>query len=97
VTPDQLVSEITVSIRRSLFQRLKTLPISQSELTGLIATATRAVITKGQVGDLAVMAAEGANLAGVVEAADPDDPALFTWKSRRSGMDPKIRDLTELP
>jgi len=94
MTVDELTAEVTVRVRRSLFQRLKHLNISQSELTGLVAGATKAAITRAGVSELAEMALAGAAVAATVEALDPDDAALVEWKARRTTVNPRIRDLT---
>lgn len=94
---DAFVASITTTIRRSLFQKLKGLEISQSELTALVASATREAIAKSYVADLAVIAvAGGAAAEAYGETApegDPMDPSVVAWRERRDGAPLLVREL----
>lgn len=94
---DAFVVSITTSIRRALFQKLKGLDISQSELTALVATAARDAVSKSYAADLAVIAvAGGAAAEAYGESApegDPMDPAVVAWRERRDRAPSLVRQL----
>lgn len=94
---DAFVASITVTIRRALFQKLKGLDISQSDLTALVATAARETVDKTYVADLAAIAvAGGAAAEAYGESApvgDPMDPAVIAWRERRDRAPALVREL----
>lgn len=97
---DAFVASITTSIRRALFQRLKALPLSQSELTAMVATATRDAVDRTYVVDLAAVAVAGGSAseayAAAMEEGDPLDPAVVAWRERRAAAPLLVRQLFEV-
>lgn len=97
---DAFVASITTSIRRSLYQRLKTLPLSDTEMTTLLATATRAAIDRSYVADLAAIAVAGgplaAALADTVPEGDPQSPEVVAWRQRRDRAPLLVREMLML-
>lgn len=94
---DAFVASITTSIRRALFQKLKGLDISQSELTALVAAATRDAVSKSYAPELAAIAvAGGAAAEAYGESApegEPMDPAVVAWRERRNQAPSLVREL----
>lgn len=90
---DAFVSEVTGSIRRSLFHRLKAFGFSQDELTGIVAGATREAVRRAQVADLAAITRAAGPVAAALETAAPDDPALAAFAAARVAVDPAVSDL----
>lgn len=96
---DAFVGAISVSIRQALFQRLKTLDISPTELTALVATATREAVSRTYVADLAAIAVAGGSAseayAEAIPEGDPLDPAVVAWRARRDNAPQLVRELFE--
>lgn len=90
---DTFVSEVTRSIRRSLFSRFKGLGISQSELTNLVAGSTKAALERAQVADLAAVAAAAGPVVAALTAAAPTDPALADFAAVTAGVSTDVQDL----
>lgn len=94
---DAFVASISTSIRRSLYQRLKGLNLSQTELTALLATATRTAVERTYVAELAAVATAGAAgaeaYAAAMEEGDPLDPAVIAWRERRDSAPLLVREL----
>jgi hypothetical protein len=93
---DTFIADVTGSIRRSLFHRLKAHGFSQHELTNIVAGATRAAVLRARVADLATVLAAAAPVVAALEAASPGDPALTTFNTVKSGRDQAVQDLLAL-
>lgn len=87
------VADVTGSIRRSLFHRLKGFGFNQDELTGIVSGATRAAVSRGMVADLVTLAEAAGPLAAALEAAAPGDPALTTFNTVKSGLPTQVANL----
>ena len=91
------VTAVTASVRRSLYQRLKSMPLSQTELTAIISTAAKLAIERAHVAELATLAVAGGAAAeaygGTIGEEDPLDPTLETWRDRKNNASSPVREL----
>lgn len=91
------VSNVTASIRRSLYQRLKSMPLSQTELTAIISNATKVAVERACVAELATLVVAGDAAAeaygGSIGEEDPLDPTVETWRERKYGASSPVREL----
>lgn len=93
---DAFVSEVTGSIRRSMFHRLKGLGLQQDQVTHLVAGATREAVSRALVADLVALARAAGPVVAALEAAAPDDPALAAFVAAKGGVVPPVAELVEL-
>lgn len=94
---DTFVNDVTRSIRRSLFNRLRTLAVSQDELTRIVSGATRAAVGRSQVADMAAVLAAAGPVVTALEAAAPSDPALAAFATVRDAAAGSVQDLLVTP
>lgn len=94
---DTFVADVTRSIRRSLFHRLRGLGVGQSELTALIASTTRAAVERARVSDLAIIAAAAGPMAEALGATAPEDPALAAFIAAKTGRSSDVILLLDPP
>lgn len=91
------VSTVTTGIRRSLYQRLKSLPISQTELTTIISNATKVAVERAHVAELATLAIAGGAAAeaygDTIGEDDPLDPRVETWRERKNSASSPVLEL----
>lgn len=92
---EAFVADVTTSIRRSLFQRLKTHGFSQSELTGIIAGAAKAAVLRARVSDLATLAGAARDMAETLGVSAPDDPALAAFLVVKDNLPDDVRILVD--
>lgn len=95
--PDAFVADVTSSIRRSLFRRLKDHGFTQSELTGIIAGAAKRAVERARVAELADLARRSGSMAAALEAAAPDDPALLAYRDATAGLPDDVAGLVLAP
>jgi hypothetical protein len=102
---DLFVGQVSRSIRRSIYQRVRELngrAPGEDELRIIVSTAARSALNRAGVRDLAALAADGAQVAAALEATlgegDPVPPQLAAWRITRDGANPGIVDaLFEAP
>lgn len=92
---DTFVADVTGSIRRSLFHRIKGYGFSQDELTLIVSGATRAAVQRAKVADLAAVAAAAGPLRTALETASPGDPALDAFATATTGLSPDVMELVD--
>lgn len=92
---DAFVAEVTRSIRRSLFHRIKGYGFSQDELTRIVSGATKETVRRAYVADLAGLAAAADSLAQALGAAAPGDPAGEDWNTVKANLPPAMAVLFE--
>lgn len=92
---DAFVAEVTQSIRRTLFHRLKGWGFSQDELTNIVSGATREAVRRAQVAPLAQLAHAAQPVADALQAAAPDSPALTIWAATRAAMPAPVLDMVD--
>ncbi|WP_312145203.1 hypothetical protein [Brevundimonas sp.] len=95
MSADAFIASVRSSLRRSLFQRLKPLGLSQDEVNRMVTMAvSRAIVLTG-VQDLALIAAATGPVVDALATAEPDSPALANFNTVRDGVGTPIRDLVE--
>lgn len=96
MSAEAFVASVRSSLRRSLFQRLKPLGLSQDEVNRMVTMAvSRAIVLTG-VQDLAQIAAASGPVLDALTDAEPDSPALASFKTVRDNVGSPIRDLLEV-
>lgn len=90
---DPFVDDVTRSIRRTLFHRLKGYGFSQSELTSIVAGATKEAVRRSQVEPLVAVTMAAGGLRAALQAAAPDDPALSAFTTATAATPGPVRDL----
>ena len=94
---DVFVADVTRSIRRSLFNRLRTLAVSQDQLTQIVSGATRSAVARAQVSDMAAVLAAAGPAIAALEAAAPSDPALAAFVTVRDAAPSDVQSLLAPP
>lgn len=84
------VNDVTRSIRRSLHSRLRTMAISQDELTHIVSGATRAAVQRAHLSDLAALAAAAAP---VIDALPAEDATRIAFEAATAGLSDPVREL----
>lgn len=90
---DAFVADVTRSIRRTLFHRLKGYGFSQDELTNIVSGATRAAVERAQVAPLVTLAGAAGPVVAALQAAAPSDPALAAFTAASAGVPGPVMDL----
>lgn len=93
---DAFVDDVTRSIRRSLFHRLKGFGFSQDELTGIVSGATKEAVRRAQVADLTAVARAAGSVAAALETAAPGDPALADFAAAKASVGSPVLELVEV-
>lgn len=95
MSAETFVASVRTSLRRSLFQRLKPLGLSQDEVNRLVSQATSRAVELSGVQDLAAIAAATGPVLDALTAAAPTSPALANFRTVRDNVGSPIRDLVE--
>nr|WP_313430136.1 hypothetical protein [Brevundimonas diminuta] len=95
MSADAFIEQVRTSLRRSLFQRLRPLGLSQDEVNRLVSHATsRAMILSG-IQELAAVAIAAGPVADALQTAAPDSPALVQYRNVREQVRDPIRNLMQ--
>lgn len=95
MSADAFIAAVRVSLRRSLFQRLKTLGLSQDEVTRLVTVATGRAMDISGVKDLAAIASAAGPVVDALTTAAPDSPALASFNAVRDTVRDTVGDLLQ--
>ena len=95
MSADAYLASVRSSLRRSLFQRLKPLGLSQDEVNRLVTVATGRVMDLSNVADLAALASAAGPVVAALTTAAPDNPALASFNTVRDNVRDPVRDLIE--
>ncbi len=93
MSADAFIEQVRTSLRRSLFQRLRPLGLSQDEINRLVTQATTRSIALSGVQELAAIAVSVGPVAAALESAVPDSPALANYRTVRDQVRDPIREL----
>lgn len=89
------VGAVNRSLRRSLFQKLAPLGLSQDQVTRLVADATSRAIVLANVKELATAAQIAAPVVQALRETAPSNPALATYEERRAQLPGRIQDVMD--
>lgn len=95
MSTDAFLASVRSSLRRSLFQRLKPLGLSQDEVNRLVTQATSRAMALSNVADLAALASVAGPVVAALETASPGNPALAGFNTVRDNVRDPVRDLIE--
>ena len=95
MSADAFLSSVRSSLRRSLFQRLKPLGLSQDEVNRLVTQATSRAMALSNLADLAVIASATGPVVAALTTAAPTSPALASFNTVRDSVGDPVRDLVE--
>lgn len=93
MSADAFIEQVRTSLRRSLFQRLRPLGLTQDEINRLVSQATTRAMALSGVQELAAVAVAAGPVAVALQTAAPDSPALANYRTVREQVRDPIRQL----
>lgn len=95
VTVEQFMAAVSLSLRQTLYRKMKDKGLSQDQITQIVASATNQAIEVTGLTDLATLAVAAGPIVSALTTSDPENPALASFAAAKDAVRENVKGLYE--